>query len=160
MSAFICGPDHFRELAAFATSTGQLHGPRVSPTWLHSIAGADCDMLTTGQAFTDPLGYVELVANILFLENVRSVRYRYPDGELPGPVELPDYIAMGWYQERVSSPVHILKMCKCLAYQSCEHPEWESSTAFKLLEAIKDAAIAELPGYEDAPWDFWAEEAA
>jgi hypothetical protein len=56
--------------------------------------------------------------------------------------------------------VHILKMCACLAYQSCETDDWDKTKAYELLQMIKDAAIRKLPGYEDAPWDYDHEQAA
>ena len=49
-------------------------------------------------------------------------------------------------------PVVILKLCANLDYQSCETPDWKTTKARALLEQIKDEAIRQLPGYEDAPW--------
>lgn len=151
MSAFVCMPEHFRELALYAAQPVGSTGPRVSHVWLRSIAGPDVAELMTGN---DPSRYPELLANILFLENVRSVRYRYPDGDLPGPVDMPECITIESFRRKVKKPVHILKMCHCLAYQCCETPDWQESTAYKLLQAIQECAICELPGYDAAPWEY------
>jgi hypothetical protein len=97
------------------------------------------------------------LGQMLWDENKRSVQYRYPDCEgndLPGPVDC-DFvygkheIGMG---KRAYTPVEILKACQCLNYQSCEHPAWEESQAYRLLESVKSYAIGKLPGYKEAPW--------
>lgn len=38
-------------------------------------------------------------------------------------------------------------------YQSCEHPEWESSEARAFCLAMKEAILSSLPGYDAAPND-------
>ncbi len=92
----------------------------------------------------------------LAAECFTSVRSRYPNGPLPGPcdasdgpVSCPDTLS----RYKRLTPVEVLKACSCYEYQSCEHDGWERSEAFRLIEAIRHAAIAALPGYEDADWE-------
>lgn len=98
---------------------------------------------------------IDMAAALAF-ECYRSVRYRYPDGELPGPVAFEDSPVvvdvsnLGVYKQL--SAVGVIKACHCLEYQSCEHPEWQSSEAKRLLTDISNTAIGRLPGYEAAAW--------
>lgn len=141
MSAFICNPEHFHALAAFATQ-GNVYSPAgIEPAWLRSRCE---EYLVTPEREHDAT-----VARILYLENVRSVDYRYGEkNEID-----PEYWNIRSYPP-VNNPVHILKMCACLEYQSCETPDYRDSLAYLLLTRIRAKAIKSLPGYEDAPWDY------
>lgn len=157
MSAFICGPDHFRALACYAVAfESKCNFSRVSVEYI----GLAKDQITSYKQALGNGSPQEWIANVLFHENVRSVRHLYPDGDLPGPIDLPDLITIDDPRVTVKNPVHILKMCACLTYQSCETADWEQTPARKLLAAIEQAAIRELPGWDDAPWDYWANEKA
>ena len=156
MSAFICGPDHFKVLAIFAASRS--HGSlNVDPRYIKGLVG-DHNSTTTDLA--------TLYADTLYRENIRSVRGRYPEDkwdDLPGPIVKPLHIVVDSRDQTLAkyrpSPVAILKMCDCLEYQSCETEDYRQTVAFALLDSIRRAAIRRLVGYEDAPWDFYAEEA-
>ena len=95
------------------------------------------------------------LGNLLWQENIRSVRYRYnnePVDQLPGPMG-EDYL----YKYRPFPPVKIealttIKACECYDYQASECPDWQQSEAYRVVESIKSAAIHHLPGYEKAPW--------
>ncbi len=50
------------------------------------------------------------------------------------------------------TPVQVLKAVACLAYQSCETPDWTTTVACNILNEIKEFAIRKLPGYEGAAW--------
>ena len=83
---------------------------------------------------------VARVGQVLWDENVKSVNYRYDEYRpaesyhyKPFPVSL--------------TPANVLGLINCLSYQSCEHPEWEDSEAYAILQSIKAAAIDALPGY-------------
>ena len=151
MSAFICGPDHFKALAIFAAS--RRHGSlNVDPRYIKGIKADHEDTVT---------GLATIYADILYQENIRSVRGRYPgdkwDG-LPGPIEKPIHIVVA-SEDQVKAiyrlpPVSILKMCDCLEYQSCETDDYRHTVAFALLDSIRRAAIHCLAGYENAPWDY------
>ena len=108
-----------------------------------------------------------LYADVLYQENIRSVRARYPEDkwdDLPGPCAKPIHIVASGMERALAAyrrtPVQILKMCDCLEYQSCETDDYRESIACELLEAIRRAAIRALAGYEDAPWDYEPESAA
>ena len=155
MSAFICGPDHFKVLAIFATSRrdGSLN---VDPRYIKGLKADHQDTVT---------GLATIYADILYQENIRSVRDRYPSDkwdELPGPIEIPIHIVVA-PEDQVKAiyrlpPVSILKMCDCLEYQSCETEDYRQTIAFDLLDNIRRAAIHCLAGYEDAPWVYTTRE--
>lgn len=84
---------------------------------------------------------------MLWDENVKSVRYRYPkhtvDREVY-PVDTPRFPGF--------DPVQVIKACECYAYQSCEPPEWEESDAYAFVEGLKRDVCDRLPGYDKAAW--------
>ena len=155
MSAYVCNPAHIKELAAFAASgsicPGSLNVPAHSPRY---YGGKDM----SGHTHEDVATYY---ANVLWDENIRSVMTRYADSyqdgqELPGPIDRPKQLKVtrrNLMNRRVKDPVHLLKMCDCLEYQSCETEDYRQTTAFGLLDAIRGAAISRLPGYDQAPWE-------
>lgn len=159
MSAYIVDPRTIDYLVAWA----KRHGSDITRTeniwtvWtdipepLQRVAGGDNRWgwhLNIRELTHDEIG------TMLMLENVKSVRYRYPDDsadELPGPIEQ----ARIWrYRFRpVAANLNaawVVKSAKCLAYQSCEHPEWRTSSAKAILDAIESDAVYAL--IEDAPW--------
>lgn len=162
MSAYICSPDHIKALAIFAaghSGWGGNRSQRVDPRYFKYDGGdermhgrRDCEVAT-------------YYANILYCENIRSVQARYPQDtfdDLPGPCAKPellevsgqDFSAQTGHVALVLKPVDILKMCDGLEYQSCETDDWDKTLAYRLLTRIRKAAIHELPGYEDAPWEY------
>lgn len=96
------------------------------------------------------------VGQMLWDENRRSVRYRYPndtDDTLPGPIdETFEYEHKPMIPRSPINPVDVLKACSGFEYQACEHPEWEQSEAKAYIQALRDNAITSLPGYEDSPY--------
>ena len=145
MSAFVCHPNHIRELALFAAGLGRPL-ERVTQSWVRVIAGADvADLMSDAE-----LDYPDLLATILYRENVRSVRHRYPNDSF----EALERLTIGSYRRQIADPVQLLKMCQCLDYQSCETTDWEQSTAYKIIRSIISAAIGDLPGYREAAWEF------
>ena len=84
------------------------------------------------------------VGAMLLAENRRSVNFRYDEDDWEEPYTF----------EPVASvdPVVVLKALSCYEYQACEHPEWEASEAHAFCEALRQRAIASLPGYAEAPW--------
>jgi hypothetical protein len=50
--------------------------------------------------------------------------------------------------------VQVLKAIQSYAYQSCEHPEWDGSLAKRFCDWLESAIIGDLPGYDDAEWEF------
>lgn len=143
MSAFVVDRDVIRYLVTAATALQ----PRDCIRWYWSdgtfeLHGGDYERATA-------------VGNMLWQENLRSVRHRYPnepDSELPGPCDETFVYDHSAWTETLIEPVQVLKAIACLRYQACEHPEWEASEAFAFLRSLEQAAIACLPGYERAAW--------
>lgn len=97
----------------------------------------------------------------LVKENLSSVHYRYPDTET-NPDDTPGPFAQYWLAEyKYQKPKRLLTAVEGLAavnyyeYQSCEHPEWGNSEAYRFCDALRRDLIRELPGYEQAPWGDW-----
>jgi len=103
------------------------------------------------------------LGNLLWQENRASVAYRYPDD---APNRLPGHRVTEYVYPRVSydpvvsaiagrvrmDPAIVLKEIDCYEYQSCEHPGWKESAAKDYCESLRAAAVARIPGYEEAPW--------
>jgi hypothetical protein len=132
MSCFIVNPNHVSALVRWACRNG-VSVYHSNPSRRLDIAGNEketCDILLT--------------------ENVKSFNYRYDETVEEQMV----------YDAFATSlrPIDVIKACHCLEYQSCEHPQWESSTAKAIVTAIEGAATRALPGYDDAPWEIKAKE--
>lgn len=163
MSAFVVHPEHLRFLVSAAArydirtiypkrgtsltvNANEWAGPMPGPLDLGALRPSRGNWLLA----------------LLHAENVRSVRYRYPDApesELPGMHDesgalLPpgDF----WPVHNID-PVLVLKACDCYDYQACETPDYDETPAAALVRAIRRAAIAELPGYDAAPWEIESE---
>jgi hypothetical protein len=88
------------------------------------------------------------IGDILHAENVASVNYRYGESTQPS-FELCDRAAFHPF-----SLVQIVKAARCLDYQSCEHPGWQESESFKILQAITAGHPSrDMPGYDAAEWE-------
>lgn len=88
----------------------------------------------------------QIVGQILLDENYRSVNSRYNENDAA-----PNYRHKKY--QRPLKPVHILKLCGYLTYQSCETDDWQDSNAYRLIQWIKNEAISQLSGYDDfQPW--------
>jgi hypothetical protein len=91
------------------------------------------------------------VGQMLWAENVKSVAHRYSHrDDCP---EVSDY-EYGTHDARpvAIEPVEVIKACHCYEYQSCEHPEWETSEAKEFIDRLCRAATQSLVGYEEAEW--------
>jgi len=98
------------------------------------------------------------VGQMLIDECVKSVAYRYEDDnvtDLPGPTNaywlIPYQLG---FSCKTPTPVELLKLVNCYAYQSCEHPDWHDSEAYRLCQSLKSFAINSLTGYDEAPWEW------
>lgn len=151
MSAYICDKKHIVYLVASAMSRLIW---RSNCSWcfswhhekqLHQLPLADFDRAAE-------------VANMLWLENIKSVSHRYPGDKtsatLPGPtdgnflVTARDFAGMPPAVE----PVQLMKSIACFEYQSCEHPGWEQSNAHAFCRSLESSAIHALPGWDGAAW--------
>jgi hypothetical protein len=88
------------------------------------------------------------VGAMLWAENHRSVSYRYSEAQAT-----PAYEFLYRFPKLGVDPVVVLRAIACLAYQSNETPDWQLSEASAFLDALRDAAITHLPGYDTAPWE-------
>ena len=87
------------------------------------------------------------VGQALLRENIVSVNYRYPSSATS------EAIAELYKFNRVEcSLMQSLKSLDCLKYQSCEHKEWEDSSANRLIELITSITIKWSKDYQDAEW--------
>ena len=96
------------------------------------------------------------VGAMLWMENVKSVRHRYPadnGNSLPGPADFTPGMADAYTFEPLAVPLtpeELLKAIQGFRYQSCEHPTWEQSEAATFIRALEQHAIASLPGFISA----------
>jgi len=88
----------------------------------------------------------DLIARILTRANAAAVAQRYSEPEL---AELPRFERV----RELPGPVAVLKACNCLEYQSSDWSGYPGSAAELLIDAIRRAAIRELPGYDEAEWE-------
>lgn len=139
MSAFVVGTDHIDYLVQAAICYGRggyvSYGQRRVGLDIADEVGAD-----------------------LLRENILSVMYRYPDSavdNLPGPIPTPRPDEYRYHEGGLPKlePVQVLQAIACYGYQSCEHPGWEASEAYRFCEHLKAAAIRQLPGYDTVAWE-------
>lgn len=150
MSAYVCNPEHFGVLAAYAVQTGC-----VISAWNANKANSLLARITNAQE----------VAKGLARENIRSVAHRYPedsDGDRPGPrlldAEIEEaaalYAAHFITNPQRLAPVQVIKLVRSLDYQSCETDDWKDTLAWQQLDWITGRAVSALPGYDDTDWSF------
>ena len=117
-------------------------------------------------AFDLSAGDADAVGQQLVNENHASVNHRYRHLEI---IPVPNYVWTARTEGQVApntvralTPITIVKLCHCLAYQSCEHGGWTDSWANHLLDSVIAHAARSLgcsretirsaPGYAQAPW--------
>lgn len=83
------------------------------------------------------------VGTALWSENQISVNTRYSQKE-----DIPEY----FFEPNQLTPLEVIKLCQCLAYQSSEYEGWNNSPAKMIVDLIKDKCICKLEGYETAKW--------
>ena len=135
MSAFIVDPAHIQAIVRFA----------LTPDYQAHIAFSYYSRLQQERIYPDATELGQLLTDA----NVESVSYRYnrPSDPIPFTRDAP------FSSRPIISAVQCIKACDCLAYQSCEHPGWDSSDANAALQAIKHEACKRLPDYDDAAWE-------
>ena len=167
MSAFIVNKTHLDYLITAGLRYGKKHG---TLSWLAPAEeeptepthqrgepwgpGAVAHATTRRRELTHETA--DRVGAVLAAENRRSVDHRYDENELEDFYTFTRYPGSGdrnsANRPRLES-VQVLKAIACYTYQSCEHPEWEASEAFAFCDALRDAAIWTLPGFENAAWE-------
>lgn len=150
MSAFIVGHDHIHAMLR----AGLRHVRRQTPvSWRYG-----------NPSEVEKLGFdtVDRVGQMLLDTNVEGVSHRYPNDtitSLPGPSGAEWLIPYEYRNGKVPTPTQALKLLQCYMYQTMEHHDWENTEAWRFCQAYRNAMIAALPGYEEAPWK-WTDEAA
>ena len=129
MSAYIVDDDHIDALVTFCIDHKLRYRHNGVSLWIHE-------------------DNAEAVGRILLDANVASVHHRYE-----GRIDDDEKNAAANYRfKRFVPGISLMQaICgvRCLDYQSCEHPSWELSTAWRICQSITDHAIARLPGADE-----------
>lgn len=148
MSAFVVSKTH---IDAMVTAGLRLALPGTPLRWLWpSISTEDEGAYAVGEPWgPDSVRLVrerrheltretaERVGAMLWAENVRSVNHRYEEDHWE---EVYQFDELGLDVD----PRVVIGAVSCYAYQSCEHPEWESSEAHAFCRALERAAVSKL----------------
>jgi len=147
MSAFIVNKSHINAMLQGAMAISQRYN--TTHRWHHN---GEWHELTPENA--DEIG------QMLLDENIKSVSYRYQDSsvtELPGQTDSEYLVPFQFHpMGKVPKPIELIKITRCYEYQACEHEEWETSEAKAFCDSVIDNAIGNLPGYDEALWE-WEE---
>ncbi len=129
MSAFLCCQQHIDLLVSAAFYNSRNYGP----------------IRATRDTSPDTIG------RMLYDANVKSVRTRYADA---------DDLVYYEYDKHQHNPfnqpkaVEVLKAINGYEYQSCGAEDWLESKAHDFCECLRARYITNLPGYDDAPWEW------
>lgn len=161
MSAFVVSKEHIDFLVSAGLSRQYRHGSTLR--WFNDEpdesayrageaipAGSIVWAKAHGRELTEETA--GFVGAMLLAENQRSVNHRYDEDDLEEPYLFRE--VRGPFD-----PVVVLKAISCFEYQACEHQEWAKSEAKQFCNALRHAAIAALPGYEDGKgWSIEADD--
>jgi len=105
----------------------------------------------------------EQLGQLLWDENITSVQYRYHGDalvDLPGPLNenycYMQHTATTTIRRFIAKPTNVFMIACCYIYQSCEHPAWENSQAFQIVNALC-AGIIEKSGMSEKAFRVKAE---
>ena len=134
MSAYLCNPEDFALLAAYALKPG---APR------HFVNLAKKEYI----AVEDAADLAVILAN----ENINSLEYRYPNygpagGFLCGTLEefLAEVKLVAAKRYDYNDLANVKKVLGRYEYQACEHADWLESDAYNLVRALKDQLLNEF----------------
>lgn len=85
------------------------------------------------------------LGRLLWEENAKSLRYRYSDADKAW--DLADAQTYVFRPAYVSS-VDVFKAAQSYDYQSCEHPEWPTSDAKRIVDVIQASILLRLGATE------------
>ncbi|MBY6212373.1 hypothetical protein KUV95_12510 [Microbulbifer agarilyticus] len=91
-------------------------------------------------------------AKVLLRANYASVNYRYEEGNKPHEITITGELFDSAETDASEKPMDVIGCCRCLDYQSCEHPEWEKRTGKTIIDTVMMWALGKLPGYSDSKW--------
>lgn len=151
MSAYLVHTDTIDYLVAAA---GKFGASFYLPALLEDAAeiAARSMQFSSNNVRWDGRSDYQSIGAVLLAQNVLSVNYRYDE-----TTPIPEYVYRSIPYSEID-PVLVLKSIACLRYQSCETPDYLSTTAAYVLDVIEKEAIAHLPGYDDAPWGWTREQ--
>ncbi len=131
MSAFLVNDTHIDALLTWA----------MRPQWQSLSYYRHGDKRVT---FFDNL---DTIGQCLINQNYASLNGRYGDTDPAHEYKFTNYF-------NPLSPVQVIKACDCYNYQACETGEdyWKSE-AHEIIDTIRERAIDELPGMDDAAWE-------
>jgi hypothetical protein len=131
------------------------------------VSRAHIDVLVQGLAESEHVTDLDPddVGRALWRENLASVAYRYPDdtgdGDRPGYLQRDEEVEEYIYRRpaRKIDPSGLLYAIGCYDYQSCEHPGWVTSDAYRWVSTLADAlrqspGINESPKFGTYPWGY------
>jgi len=134
MSAYLCDPEDFALLAAYALKPG---APR------HFVNLAKKEYIDAKDAAD--------LAVILANENINSLEYRYPNygpagGFLCGTLEefLAEVKLVAAKRYDYNDLATVKNVLGRYEYQACEHADWLESDAYNLVRALKDQLLDEF----------------
>ena len=144
MSAYIVSKAHIDAIVTFAVGGAR----RVGTVKRIAEEGGHGEFVSSAVYTPSQIGAA------LRAENHASVDYRYSE-TTPAPAYVFRPKCSGstcTKTKRLLTPLDIIKLCQSLKYQSCEHHAWDASFAKDFLDRVISAAIAALPGYDNAFW--------
>ncbi len=92
------------------------------------------------------------LGHILWSENVKSLRYRYPTDRDDHRAFDREVAAYSFTEYSDISPRPIAHLADFYDYQTCEHPTWRQSDAFFAICELRVELVKRLPGWANAPW--------
>lgn len=134
MSAYLCNPEDFALLAAYALKPG-------APRHFYNVADGD---------------YIEVenaadIALILAWENINSLESLYPfygpaGGFLCGTLQefLAEVKLAAAKRYDYNNLLKVKRVLFCYDYQSCEHPDYRKSDAYSLVRGLKDQLLGDF----------------
>ena len=144
MSAYIVSKAHIDAIITFAVGGAR----RVGTVKRIAEEGGHGEFVSSAVYTPSQIGAA------LRAENHASVDYRYSETtQVPAYVFRPICHGSAYSKPiRQLTPLDIIKLSQSLKYQWCEHPGWKASFANDFLNRVISAAIATLPGYDNAFW--------
>jgi hypothetical protein len=135
MSAYLCNPEDFALLGAYALKPGAIVRRFINFSKKEYIDAKDAADL----------------AVIFAEENINSLEYRYPNsgpagGFLCGTLEefLAEVRFAAAKRYDYNDLANVKKVLGRYEYQACEHADWLESDAYNLVRALKDQLLNEF----------------
>jgi len=155
VSAYVVGKAHIDAILTTLVQPRVSYGSRDFASYWYAPNGRRVDI--TPDNASD-------IGQKLLDENVVSVRYRYNDEDeatIPGPIDTAYRHPYTFTRGRELTIPEAFLALDGLSYQSCEHPGWEASEAYAIVQGMRSELWHRLPGYSEADtWEVREEEPA